>query len=160
MNEVIDHAGKTIAVAPRSEVKEKKLRHKTAFIIVENTKGELFVAQRSPNKKTYPLKWALGAGGAVTAGESYDAAAKRELKEELGIEGNLKYLFDFPFESEQIKYIAKVYLIKSDAQVTMDTTEYIQSKWLTKEEMMIIGKKGEMCPDTFEYFKIYLKQNK
>ena len=155
-NEVIDREGNTIAIVSRKEIKEKKLRHKAAFIILKNSKNQYFVAQRSRTKKTYPLKWAFGAGGAVMANESFDDAARRELEEELGIKEKVEYLFDFPFDSEEIHYLAKVYETNFDKEVIIDNREYEQGRWARVEEIFNMEKKGEFCPDSILYFKKYL----
>ena len=159
-NEVIDREGKTIAIAPRSEVKEKKLRHKTAFIILKNNKNQYFIAQRNSNKKTYPLKWAFGAGGAVMANESFDDAAKRELEEELNLKEEVKYLFDFSFDSEEIHYLARVYETIFDKEIIIDKREYSQGKWASVKEIFEMEKKGDFCPDSILYFKKYLETKK
>ena len=159
-NEVIDKQGNTIAIVSRKEIKEKKLRHKTAFIILKNSKHQYFIAQRSRTKKTYPLKWAFGAGGGVMAGESFDTAAVRELKEELNISEKVNYLFDFPFDSEEIHYLAKVYETVFDKEVIIDTREYEQGKWANEKEIFDMEKKGEFCPDSILYFKKYLEIKK
>jgi 8-oxo-dGTP pyrophosphatase MutT (NUDIX family) len=155
-NEVIDREGNTIAIVSRKEIKEKKLRHKAAFIIVKNSKNQYFIAQRSHTKKTYPLKWSFGAGGAVMAGESFDNAAKRELEEELGIKEKVEYLFDFPFDSEEIHYLAKVYETIFNKEVIIEKREYEQGKWASVEEIFNMNKKGDFCPDSILYFEKYL----
>jgi isopentenyldiphosphate isomerase len=159
-NEVIDRRGNTIAIVSRKEIKKKKLRHKAAFIILKNKNNQYFIAQRSRTKKTYPLLWAFGAGGGVMAGESFDNAAQRELEEELGIKEKVKYVFDFPFDSEEIHYLAKVYETIFDKEIIIDKGEYEQGKWVSTEEIFNMEKKGKFCPDSIIYFKKYLEIKK
>ena len=47
---------------------------------VFNSRGELLIQQRSPNKKTYPGYWDVSAAGAVRAGETGREAAMRETR--------------------------------------------------------------------------------
>jgi len=55
-------------------------------------KGRVLISQRSDNAP-FPLKWEFP-GGKVEKGESREAALRRELKEELGIEiDNLNLVF-------------------------------------------------------------------
>jgi 8-oxo-dGTP diphosphatase len=54
--------------------------------------GRILIAQRNENAP-FPLQWEFP-GGKVENGESHEAALRRELKEELGIEiDNLKLVF-------------------------------------------------------------------
>jgi isopentenyl-diphosphate delta-isomerase len=53
---------------------------------VEDGKGNALIHKRASSKRKYPNIWENGAGGAVTHGESYETAARRELAEEIGIQ--------------------------------------------------------------------------
>ena len=52
--------------------------------------GEVFLQKRSRGKDRHPLLWDSSTAGHVDAGEEYDEAAHRELREELGISANLE----------------------------------------------------------------------
>jgi 16S rRNA (adenine1518-N6/adenine1519-N6)-dimethyltransferase len=54
-------------------------------LFILNRNDELFLQKRSWRKDCYPGRWDSSAAGHVDAGESYDACARRELSEELGI---------------------------------------------------------------------------
>lgn len=45
---------------------------------------EVLIAKRRENKELYPGKWECG-GGQVKAGETFEKAIKRKMKEELGV---------------------------------------------------------------------------
>lgn len=73
---------------PRNEqIPEGGLRL-IVHILIFNDKGELLIQQRADHKKMGGL-WDLSCGGACQAGEDSFEGARRELKEELGID------FDF-----------------------------------------------------------------
>ena len=72
--------------ASRSEVHGNNLRHRAVHIAILNHAGDVYLQQRSRWKDRHPLKWDSSAAGHVTAGETYDETARRELKEELGID--------------------------------------------------------------------------
>lgn len=95
------------------------LIHRAVGILVFNNKGQLYLQQRSQTKDTYPGYWTVSASGHVNPGETYRQAARKELKEELGIINttNLKLvkkiLMYFPNETEyyalfQIVYSGKI----------------------------------------------------
>jgi len=81
--------------------------HRVVHILVYDTSGELYLQKRSITKDVQPGKWDTSVGGHVAAGESYEDAARREMQEELGIEGAVieylhRYLHRNDYESEYV----------------------------------------------------------
>jgi 16S rRNA (adenine1518-N6/adenine1519-N6)-dimethyltransferase len=87
---VVDEQDRVLGDAPRDEVHGNNLRHRAVHIFIFNALGELFLQKRSRWKDRHPRLWDSSAAGHVNAGEEYDAAANRELEEELGIRAELK----------------------------------------------------------------------
>ncbi len=78
-----DHNGK-VGEALRSEVHQKGLYHRAVNVFVVNDQGYIFLQKRSHKKDTSPLYWCC-VGEHMKPGESYLEAAKRGVKEELGV---------------------------------------------------------------------------
>jgi len=87
---VVDENDRIRCCASRSEVHGNNLRHRAVHILIFSAGGDLYLQQRSRWKDRHPLKWDSSAAGHVTAGETYDETAGRELKEELGVDVPLK----------------------------------------------------------------------
>jgi isopentenyldiphosphate isomerase len=83
--EVVDEKDEVIGRKPRSEVHRLGLRHRAVHVLVFNRRGELFLQKRSMRKDCFPGTWDSSASGHLDCGESYDACAVRELREELGL---------------------------------------------------------------------------
>ncbi len=83
---VVDKNDRIRGYASRSEVHGNNLRHRAVHILIFSKAGDVYLQQRSRWKDRHPLKWDSSAAGHVTAGETYDETARRELKEELGID--------------------------------------------------------------------------
>ena len=83
---VVDKNDRIQRYARRSEVHGNNLRHRAVHILIFNPTGDVYLQQRSRRKDRHALKWDSSAAGHVTAGETYDETARRELKEELGVD--------------------------------------------------------------------------
>jgi 16S rRNA (adenine1518-N6/adenine1519-N6)-dimethyltransferase len=93
---VVDENDRVVGEAPRREVHGNNLRHRAVHVLIFNRRGELFLQKRSRWKDRHPLLWDSSAAGHVEAGEDYDAAAVRELKEELGVTAELTRVVKLP----------------------------------------------------------------
>jgi 16S rRNA (adenine1518-N6/adenine1519-N6)-dimethyltransferase len=93
---VVDKKDRILRYAPRSEVHGNNLRHRAVHILVFNEAGALYLQQRSRWKDRHPLLWDSSAAGHVSAGESYDETAQRELEEELGVSIPLEKVLTLP----------------------------------------------------------------
>jgi len=90
---VVDESDRICGYASRAEVHGNNLRHRAVHILIFNGVGDVYLQQRSRWKDRHPLKWDSSAAGHVTVGEDYDETARRELKEELGIDVPLEKIF-------------------------------------------------------------------
>jgi isopentenyldiphosphate isomerase len=106
--DIVDREDHIIGKATRQEVHGNPvLIHRVIHILIFNSAGDWYLQQRNWNKDTQPGKWDTAVGGHVDAGETYDAAAQREMEEELGIvdiKPNFLYKFFHTneFESEMV----------------------------------------------------------
>src|SRR6185312_2673648 len=61
--------------------------------IVQNDRGEYLICKMPPDRGVFPNQWGLPGGG-IEEGEMMEAALRRELREELGIEvSDIKPMF-------------------------------------------------------------------
>lgn len=84
--DVVDEQDRVIGRAPRPEVHARGLRHRAVHVLVFNTRGEVFLQQRSLLKDNWPGVWDSSSSGHLNTGEEYDACCLREVREELGIQ--------------------------------------------------------------------------
>lgn len=85
--DVVDADDAVTGQATRREVHERGLMHRAVHILVFNKNRDCLLQKRSMLKDRQPGVWDSSAAGHLDAGESYEAAAERELGEELGISG-------------------------------------------------------------------------
>ncbi len=84
--DIVDAADVVIGQATRGEVHARKLWHRAVHVLVFNAAGEVFLQKRSQAKDSSPGCWDSSCSGHLDAGEAYDEAAVRELREEIGLE--------------------------------------------------------------------------
>jgi 16S rRNA (adenine1518-N6/adenine1519-N6)-dimethyltransferase len=94
--DVVNERNEVTGQSTRGVVHATGLRHRAVHIFVFNKHGELWLQQRSHLKDVHPLLWDSSAAGHLDPGESYVAAAARELKEELGIEVPTERIAEVP----------------------------------------------------------------
>jgi isopentenyl-diphosphate delta-isomerase type 1 len=135
--DIVDENDAVIGQAKRGEAHgNPSLIHRSVGIAVFNTKGELFLQQRSATKDTDPLLWTISCSGHVVHGQTADDAAVRELDEELGIEGveltpDASFIYKSPIESEFVRLYTTVW----DGEIHLHPMEILTGTYFTKKRL-------------------------
>ncbi len=136
---LVDKADRVIGKETRENCHKNRLIHRSAYVFLINSSGELFIQQRSLSKDLYPGYYTGSATGHVDYGETYRQAAQRELNEELGIDVPLRKIGKFRSFSPIEKEFSTLYVSFYDGKIRFDNKEVIQGLWmnpqLVKEEM-------------------------
>jgi isopentenyldiphosphate isomerase len=74
---------------------------KSALVMVFNNNGELALQLRAAHDEICPSHWDFSAGGGIHEGEIPHKAAHRELREEIGITGNLQFVDEIIYEASK-----------------------------------------------------------
>ncbi len=134
--DLLDEDGMPIgATHVRGEKMPHGAYHRVVEIFTLNSKGEMLVTKRAPEKKPYPNMWET-TGGAVVAGEDSLDAARRELREETGIvvdTGELELILTHKGQSAFVD----IYLARKDVpveQLTMQPGETVEARWVALSE--------------------------
>jgi isopentenyldiphosphate isomerase len=155
--DLIDDSDRVIGQAPRSDVRRKNLRHRSAYVLVFNSTGQLFIHRRTPTKDVFPGYWDVAVGGVLNAGEDYDAGAKRELREELGVEGAaLRRLFALRFDSSHNRVAGMVYSCACDGPFRVQASEIAEWTWIDLDVLLDRTQHDSFCPDSLEALRLYL----
>jgi len=83
--DVVDSDDRVLRPEFRDVIHVNNYLHRAVHMLLFNARGELYLQKRSIWKDRNPGLWDSSAAGHVDSGESYAAAAARELREELGI---------------------------------------------------------------------------
>src|SRR5262249_10086214 len=112
--DLIDDAGRTIGVATRARIRAEQLPHRCTYVLVFNSRGELYIHLRTPTKDVFPSHWDVCIGGVLTAGESYAVGVRREVREELGVDATPRELFPFRYADDRTIVHGMVYRLDHD----------------------------------------------
>ena len=158
MIDIVDDDDKLIGRVLWKEMHDKKLTHRSSNIFVFNSKGELYVHKRNNKLPLYPGKYDVKFGGILKAGESYEDGAKRELKEEAGIDCELEFMFNFKFRSKENNGNRKVYKCVFDGKMTLDKAEVEAGEFMSIDDAKNMMDSGKLSEGAASVFREYLKQ--
>lgn len=136
--DVVDGQDRVIGRERRGEVHARGLMHRSVHLLLFDSAERLFVQRRSLAKDTNAGLWDTSAAGHVDAGESPDAAAVRELHEELGVRvepAAVTHLFTLTPRPATGNEFVRVYRAVSDAPLRYQADEVIDGVWLSREEL-------------------------
>lgn len=142
----------------RGEPIPEGLYHLGCEILVRHTDGDYLLMQRDLRKKCYPGYWEATAGGSALQGETAFECARRELREETGIEAaSLTEIGCFLSRDT----IYRQYLCTTDGDktaVTLQEGETIAYRWVTEEEFVDFVNSPEMIDAQKTRYQPYLRR--
>lgn len=136
-----------LGVVPRAEMRARRLRHRAVYLLVVDG-DRLLVHRRAEHKDLWPGRWDVAAGGVVAAGEDWDDAARRELREELGIDAEPRHVADGAWDGEECKVLGRVYVVEHPGPFTFDDGEVVEARFVTPEELERMLASEAFCPDS------------
>ncbi|MCX7806187.1 MAG: NUDIX domain-containing protein [Planctomycetota bacterium] len=140
---LVDEAGRPVGAAPRRLChSDPRLIHAVVHVMVFDRAGRILLQKRSPSKDIQPNKWDTSVGGHMRPGEAPEAAALREMAEEVGaapeaIEPAYSYLWRSDIETEFVR----TYAALCEGPFRFDTDEVAEGRfWSIREIESNLGK--------------------
>ncbi|KRX08997.1 NUDIX hydrolase domain protein [Pseudocohnilembus persalinus] len=157
----VNEKDEEIGPVKRQEVRDKTLIHRCTFIFVKNSEDKFWVHKRTMQKAWCPGYYDLAFGGVVDYGEDYYTSAKRELKEEAGLETDITEQMKIYYEDSKSKSFGMVYTTNSDGPLKLQESEVESVHLMSKQEILQKAENQEkIAPDSLKAFKELIKQNK
>lgn len=157
---VVDERDRVLRDAPRSDVHGDNLRHRAVHILIFNKNREVLLQKRTRWKDRHPLLWDSSAAGHVNAGEGYDSAAHRELKEELGIEVALEKTGKLPASTRTDQEFISVYQGRHDGNFTTEPSEIeiVQFFPIALVTRWLAARPNEFAPGFAECWRAFVEK--
>ena len=136
MVEEVDHTGAVLRLVTRRRMRSESLRHRSVFVAVVSGDGDLLVHRRADTKDVWPGCWDVAVGGVCAPGEDWNAAAVRELGEELGLEGiAVEMLGTGGYRDDEVSLVAAVFLCRSDGPFRFADGEITEARWVRPADL-------------------------
>jgi len=136
--DLVDTRDQVIGSAFRREIHRQGLLHRAIHIFWLRSNGEVCLQRRSYAKDNCPGLLSSACAGHVDAGESYHAAAVRELSEELGIivpSEQLREIDYAPHHPDLGHEFVRCYLLRGDFEVRLARFEVDAVLWRKPSEI-------------------------
>ena len=139
-----DESGTPTGTAPKLAAHNPDTKLHLAFsVFIFNDKGEVLLQQRSLTKKTWPGVWSNSCCGHVLPDETFEAAARRRLRYELGLSvGELHLVLpDFRYRAEKDgvveNEICPVFVGFTSASPVLNPDEVNAVRWVDWQEFVV-----------------------
>jgi isopentenyldiphosphate isomerase len=151
--DVVDERDRVVQTVTRAEVRSRRLLHRCTYALIRRTDGRVHVQRRTDTKDSCPGGYDMLPGGVVAAGEAYDDCVRRELAEELGIEGvDPTLVFMHRYSGPDGEAWGAVYEVTWDGPIRNQPEEVAWSGWATLDELDEMLGRLEFCDDSREVY--------
>jgi len=157
--DVVDADDQVVGTVTRGEMRVQHLRHRATYVLLFNSRGQLFVHQRTAGKDIYPSYYDCAFGGVLAAGEAYDTGARRELAEEAGVaEAPLRRIGPLRFDDDDNHVNGMIYSCTYDGPLRLQAEEIAGGEWLDLIEVIERAQREPFCPDGVQALLTYLQR--
>jgi isopentenyldiphosphate isomerase len=144
-SDIVNEEDQIIGRGTRDKIHQDYLIHRGVHVLVLNSQGEILVQKRSIKKDYYPGFFDASVGAQVLSGESYEEAAIRETKEELGFKPpKLKMVVDYKSYSPRQRENRRLFICHFEGPFKIDKEELEFVRFYSTEKIQQEIKKEKM----------------
>jgi isopentenyl-diphosphate Delta-isomerase len=116
--------------------------HRAFSLLIFNDRGELLLQQRAASKRLWPLYWSNSCCSHPRRGETMEAAIKRRLFEELGLNCPLHFLFKFQYQAQfgasgAEHELCSVFIARCAEELRINRDEILGWRWIAPEALEV-----------------------
>lgn len=137
---LIDREDQPIGLMEKQQAHLAGLLHRAFSVFVFNSKGELLIHQRAAEKYHSPKLWTNTCCSHPRENESYEQAAHRRLKEEMGFDCAIEEKFHFIYKAELEPglfehELDRVFTGFYEGEMNLNPEEVMDAKWISIEDL-------------------------
>lgn len=130
--------------------------HRAFSVFLFNPEGKLLLQQRSESKMLWPLYWANSCCSHPRLGEETEDAARRRMREELGVQCEIRFLYKFVYHASYGTAGSEhencwVFAGHFDGKLDINENEIADVKFLSPDELT------RAIEDNGEHYSPWLK---
>ncbi|MDT8438754.1 MAG: isopentenyl-diphosphate Delta-isomerase [Wenzhouxiangellaceae bacterium] len=132
--------------------------HRAFSVFLFDHEGRVLMQQRAAAKPLWPLYWSNSCCSHPRRGETTDQAAHRRLREELGLDGELEYLYKFIYQADYLDVGAEHELchvfigLSERTEIEVHPDEIADWRWVSMNDL---DRELKDSPDRFTpWFKL------
>ena len=139
---LVDENDKVVGYDSKAECHHGRGKlHRAFSILMLTSDGRLLLQKRSSQKLLWPGFWSNSVCSHPRLGEEMEQAAKRRLREELGIDADIEYLYKFKYREKYLNVgsefeMCSVFVCIHDGPVTPDSEEIAEIQYLHMDKVM------------------------
>ena len=138
---LVDADDREIGTADKLDAHRRGLKHRAISALVKNRAGELLLQQRSPAKYHSGGLWANACCSHPRPGEGVADAARRRLREEMGLDCRLDPLFVFSYRESVSNGLVENEIVhvfggQHDGPAQPDPAEASSWKWVAFDDLV------------------------
>lgn len=139
---LVDENDNPIGTMPKMEAHEKAMLHRAFSVFILNANDEVLLQQRANDKYHSAGLWTNTCCSHPHPGEDTLGAARRRLKEEMGMEADLQFVFKFmykaPFDNLLSEHeIDHVFIGKTNQLPVINPEEVASYKYMKPEDIKL-----------------------
>lgn len=155
----VDASDNVIGAGSREAAIANEITRRIVRIYIHDNKGNVLLQRRAEHLASMPSYWDQSVGGHVDEGETYDDAAQRELKEELGIEHIVLNRIEKYFEGTRGGTFTMLYVGEYNDVVHPNPGEVSAVEWFSIRELQkeMEARPSDFTPGCRSSFDRYLR---
>lgn len=134
--------------------------HRAFSIFLFDDRGRVLLQQRAAGKPLWPLYWSNSCCSHPRRGESLEQALHRRLREELGLDASLEFVYKFIYQADfgdvgAEHELCHVFIGSASGEVRVHPDEIADWRWVAIDE---VTRELEHAPDRYTpWFKMEWK---